>query len=81
MSAISPKISKCIDEWCRRHAIPSMVWGLDGQKTGLISLLLAEIRLYTAPSHTEAWLYKAVRWLPGHKARLLTRFRRNQPEN
>jgi hypothetical protein len=24
---------------------------------------------------------KAVRWQPGHKARLLTRFRRNQPEN
>src|SRR4029077_2397054 len=50
-------------------------------KTGLISLLLAKIRLYTAPSHTEAWLYKAVRWQPGHMARLLTRFRRNQPEN
>src|SRR5215218_7465105 len=55
--------------------------GPAADKTGRISLLLAGIRLYTAPSHTEAWLSKAVRWRPGHKARLLTRFRRNQPEN
>ena len=52
-----------------------------GLETGRISLLLAGIRLYTAPSHTETWLSKAVRWRPGRKARPLTRFRRNQPEN
>src|SRR2546423_12622394 len=27
-----------------------------GTESGLISLLLAGIRLYTAPSHTETWL-------------------------
>ena len=39
--------------------------GENGPQTGLISLLLAKIRLYSAPSHTETWLSKAVRWQPG----------------
>jgi hypothetical protein len=34
-------------------------------KSGPFSLLLAEIALYSAPSHTETWLIKAVRWQPG----------------
>jgi len=34
--------------WPRRAGI--------ARKSGLISLLLAGIRLYTAPSHTETWL-------------------------
>src|SRR5579859_7088176 len=36
--------------------------------------------IYRAISHGNM-AHKAVRWQPGHKARLLTRFRRNQPEN
>jgi hypothetical protein len=50
-----------------RHFKPEARSGrlLDGPETGLISLLLAGIRLYTAPSHTETWLSKAVRWQPG----------------
>src|SRR5260370_35104840 len=36
--------------------------------------------IYRAISHGNM-AQKAVRWQPGHKARLLTRFRRNQPEN
>src|SRR5580700_3770304 len=36
--------------------------------------------IYRAISHGNM-ARKAVRWQPGHKARLLTRFRRNQPEN
>jgi hypothetical protein len=50
-------------------------------KTGRISLLLAEIRLYSAPSHTETWLKRPSGGSRAEKARLLTRFRRNQPEN
>src|SRR3954469_8720318 len=33
-----------------------------------IPLLLPKIPLYTAPSHTEAWLSQAVRWQPGRKS-------------
>jgi hypothetical protein len=36
--------------------------------------------IYRAISHGNM-AQKAVRWQPGRKARLLTRFRRNQPEN
>src|SRR5437879_11403275 len=68
-----------ISIFCRGGAVPWSALPI-GRRTGRISLLPAGIRLYTAPSHTEAWLSKAVRWQPGHKARLLTRFRRNQPE-
>ena len=50
-------------------------------KSGRISLLLAEIPLYTAPSHTETWLKRPSGGSRAEKARLLTRFRRNQPEN
>jgi hypothetical protein len=46
-----------------------------------ISLLLGKIRLYTAPSHTETWLKRPSGGSRAEKARLLTRFRRNQPEN
>src|SRR6478609_6988993 len=64
-----------------RSRVRGRLSGPGAAKTGRISLLPAGIRLYTAPSHTETWLSQAVRWQPGHKARLLTRFRRNQPEN
>src|SRR5258708_2026205 len=50
-------------------------------KTARISLLLAKIPLYTAPSHTETWLKRPSGGSRADKARLLTRFRRNQPEN
>src|SRR5436305_8994009 len=46
-----------------------------------ISLLPPKIRLYTAPSHTETWLKRPSGGSRAEKARLLTRFRRNQPEN
>ena len=52
-----------------------------GGKKGRISLLLAKIPLYTAPSHTETWLKRPSGGSRAEKARLLTRFRRNQPEN
>jgi hypothetical protein len=39
----------------------------NGLKMGLIFLLLAKIALYSAPSHTETWLSKAVRWQPGRE--------------
>jgi predicted nucleic acid-binding protein len=50
-------------------------------KSGPFSLLLAEIALYSAPSHTETWLIRPSGGSRAEKARLLTRFRRNQPEN
>ena len=50
-------------------------------KTGLIFLRLAENRLYSRPSHTETWLRRPSGGNRADKARLLTRFRRNQPEN
>src|SRR6266481_9499673 len=52
-----------------------------GTKNARISLLLMEIPLYTAPSHTETWLKRPSGGSRADKARLLTRFRRNQPEN
>src|SRR5882724_7351417 len=55
--------------------------GANAGKTGLISLRLAEKRLYSAPSHTETWLKRPSGGSRAIKARLLTRFRRNQPEN
>jgi hypothetical protein len=56
-------------------------WAENTPKIGLISLRLAENRLYSAPSHTEAWLKRPSGGNRADKARLLTRFRRNQPEN
>ena len=56
----------------------------EGEKAlriGHISLLLVKIPLYTAPSHTETWLNRPSGGNRADKARLLTRFRRNQPEN
>ena len=50
-------------------------------KFGPFSLLLAEIALYTAASHTETWLNTPSGGNRACQARLLTRFRRNQPEN
>src|SRR5579864_524504 len=50
-------------------------------ETGRISLLLAKIRLYSAPSHTETWLKRpsggsrAIRLACSHVSA------RNQPEN
>jgi hypothetical protein len=41
--------------------------GPESRKSGLISLLLAKIALYSALSHTETWLSKAVRWQPGRE--------------
>jgi len=57
--------------------------GQDGgtSQSGPFSLLLAEIALYSAPSHTETWLIRPSGGSRAVKARLLTRFRRNQPEN
>src|ERR1700730_3193803 len=71
----------------RRPHIPRMNAGRGAfarppaAKTGRISLLLVEIRLYSAPSHTETWLKRPSGGSRAEKARLLTRFRRNQPEN
>src|SRR5467141_5376861 len=42
---------------------------------------MVKIPLYTAPSHTETWLKRPSGGSRAEKARLLTRFRRNQPEN
>jgi hypothetical protein len=53
----------------------------EASEMGPISLLLAKIPLYTAASHTETWLKRPSGGSRADKARLLTRFRRNQPEN
>src|SRR5205823_14743921 len=60
-------------------ATPGLTAG--GSKKARISLLLAKIPLYTAPSHTETWLKRPSGGSRAEKACLLTRFRRNQPEN
>jgi hypothetical protein len=56
-------------------------WGENTPKTGLISLRIGENRLYSAPSHTETWLKRPSGGNRADWLVLLTRFRRNQPEN
>src|SRR5690348_15120977 len=46
----------------------------NGRQSGRISLRPAENRLYSAPSHTETWLLKAVRWQPGRSGPLAHTF-------
>src|ERR1700742_3312060 len=67
------------------------IWSPEGRKSqfrpgivaesGPFSLRPAKIRLYSRPSHTETWLKRPSGGSRAVKARLLTRFRRNQPEN
>src|SRR3984893_13393526 len=57
---------------------PCSPWGPEKRPNFLASRQNPAI--YRAISHGNM-AQKAVRWQPGHKARLLTRFRRNQPEN
>src|SRR6202051_990033 len=52
----------------------------EGPKTAQFPCFSRKCRYIAAISHGNM-AQKAVRWQPGHKARLLTRFRRNQPEN
>ena len=67
-----------------RVAGPPMT-DLNGRSTGSQNrpyfLASGENPLYTAPSHTETWLKRPSGGSRADKARLLTRFRRNQPEN
>ena len=83
----SPAPSRRCRAWwtCRRSRSMrrSICAPKTGHKAGPISLLIrARNRVaISPPSHTGAWLEQAVRWHPGRKARLLTRSRRNQPEN
>jgi hypothetical protein len=87
-----PKVFNCFRRqyYLERHSGYNIARIIDRQlegggqlavKTDPISLLLPEIPLYTAPSHTEAWLKRPSGGSRANQARMLTRFRRNQPEN
>ncbi|MCC8974951.1 hypothetical protein [Bradyrhizobium brasilense] len=71
----------CDSAWAAKQGRFGTIWAYPTGVTGRISLLLAQIALYSAPSHTETWLKRPSGGNRAIQARLLTRFRRNQPEN